>query len=325
MTGQVRPDEHDDPVAAVLAARREGALLALPTSGTTGLPVRRVVRTTGSWWDSFGAYSELTGVGASARVWVPGPLASTMNLFAAVHAVETGAHLVEDPAHATHACLTPTQLERRGGELSRGTAVVVAGAHLPGGLLLAARDAGLRVSHYYGAAELSFVAAAKEGDELRPFAQVEIEVRDCPVPGTIWVRSPWVCERLTGAAGSLLLDVPGWASVGDLGQFTAGLLTVRGRPDAIVTAGATVLIADVEAVLSRVAAGGVAVHGVAHPTLGHVVAVTLTNEADREPLERLAREQLPVTHRPRVWHVVESLPTTAAAKVDRAALGRGPS
>ena len=324
MTRLVRPDAHDDPVAAVFSAHRSGARLALETSGTTGPAPRRVVRTTQSWWDSFPAYSELTGVADGARVWVPGPLRSTMNLFAAVHAAWVGADLVDDPARADHACLTPAVLERRGEELPRGARVVVAGAHLPDQLVATARQRGLRITHYYGAAELSFVsAAASEGDgALRAFPGVEIEIRDDPVPGTIWVRSPWVCDGYAGPPGSLLRAAGGWATVGDVGSLEYGVLVVRGRPDAIVTAGATVLIADVESVLAPAARGGVAVHPVPHPTLGQLVAATLTLDADREPLERLARDRLPVTHRPRVWRVVPQLPLTDGGKLDRAALAR---
>ena len=113
---------------------------------------------------------------AGARVWVPGPLRSTMNLFAAVHAVWAQADVVDDPGTADHACLTPAELERRGEELRRGTRVIVAGAHLPDRLATTARQRGLRISHYYGAAELSFVAAASsEGDgALRAFHQVDM-------------------------------------------------------------------------------------------------------------------------------------------------------
>ncbi|HKX66277.1 MAG TPA: long-chain fatty acid--CoA ligase [Intrasporangium sp.] len=324
MTRLVRPDEHDDPVAAVLSAHRSGARLALSTSGTTGATPRRVVRTTQSWWDSFPAYSELTGVAVGARVWAPGPLGSTMNLFAAVHAAWAGADVIDDPAQADHACLTPFELERRGDELPRGTRVVVAGAHLPDRLAAAAQQRGLRITHYYGAAELSFVAAASsDGDGvLRPFRAVDIQIRDEPAPGTIWARSPWLCDGYAGPPGSLLRAAGGWATVGDIGSFESGVLVVRGRPDAIVTAGATVLIADVEAVLAPAARGGVAVHAVPHPTMGALVAATLTLAADRETLERLARDRLPVTHRPRVWRVVPQLPLTDGGKVDRAALAR---
>ena len=72
--------------------------------------------------------------------------------------------------------------------------------------------------------------------------------------------------------------------------------------------------------LAPAAQGAVAVHAVPHPTLGQLVAATLTLDADREVLERLARDRLPATHRPRVWRVVTQLPVTDGGKVDRAAL-----
>jgi acyl-CoA synthetase (AMP-forming)/AMP-acid ligase II len=322
MAALVRPDEHDDPVGAVLAARRAGSRLALATSGTTGTRPRRVLRSTDSWWGSFDAYSELTAVRAGSRVWIPGPLRSTMNLFAAVHSAEVGAVIVDDPATATHACLTPTQLERLGSELPQGTEVVVAGARLPEGLATAAKAGGLRLAHYYGAAELSFVAATKGAAGLRAFTGVEIEIRDDPVAGTIWVRSPWVCDGYEGPPGSFVRDSRGWASVGDLGSLAEEVLTVRGRPDAIITAGATVLIADVEAVLRPSAHGAFAVHPVAHPTLGEVVGITVTDAADRATLDEAARRDLPVTHRPRVWRTASALPHTPAGKLDRASLSQ---
>jgi len=323
MTDHVRPEEHTDPVAAVLSARRTGAALSLTTSGSTGPTPRRVLRTTESWWGCFPAYSDLTGVRRGARVWVPGTLRSTMNLFAAVHAAWAGAELVAGAQSATHACLTPAQLERRGSDLPAGARIVVAGAGLPDGVAAAARQRGLRIDHYYGAAELSFVAASDAGDgRLRPFPGVEVEVRDEPVTGTIWVRSDWVCDGYDGPPGSLRRAEDGWASVGDLGRLDGSVLTVLGRPDAVVTAGATVLVSDVEAVLRPVARGTVVVHGVPHPSLGEVVAVTLTDGRDRAGLEQVARARLPVSHRPRVWRVVPELPLTEAGKVDRAALGR---
>ena len=321
MTGYVRPEEHADPVVAVLSARRTGDALSLTTSGSTGPTARRVLRTTESWWGCFPAYSDLTGVGRGARVWVPGTLRSTMNLFAAVHAAWAGAQLVADAPSATHACLTPAQLERRGSELPAGARVVVAGAGLPVAVAAAARQRGLSVDHYYGAAELSFVAATHAGDGLlRPFPGVEVEVRAEPIAGTIWVRSAWVCDGYSGPPGSLRHAEGGWASVGDLGRLDGSVLTVTGRPDAVVTAGATVLVSDVEAVLGPFARGTVVVHGIPHPSLGEVVAVTLTDGRDRASLEQVARARLPVSHRPRVWRVVAELPLTEAGKVDRAAL-----
>jgi acyl-coenzyme A synthetase/AMP-(fatty) acid ligase len=320
MPRHTRPEEHPDPVDAVFEAHRTGALLALATSGSSGTDVREVLRTTTSWWCSFDAYSGLTGIRTGSRVWVPGPLRSTMNLFAAVHARWAGAELTDDPATATDACLTPTQLDQRGHELPGGTAAVVAGAHLSAPAARRAADRGLRVAHYYGAAELSFVAWGTSAADLTPFPEVEVEVRDEPREGTVWVRSPYLCDGYDGAHGALVRDADGWATVGDLGRLDDGTLTVLGRPDVIVTAGATVLIDDVERALASVARGPIAVHAVTHPTMGQLVAVTLTDASDRASLERHARAHLPSSHRPRAWQVVPLLPLTAGGKPDRARL-----
>ncbi|CCH77434.1 O-succinylbenzoate-CoA ligase [Nostocoides japonicum T1-X7] len=339
----VRPDEHDDPVAAVRAARTRGAMLSLPTSGTSGPTARRVLRSTESWWVTFDAYSDLTGVSEGVRVWVPGPSTSTMVLFARVHAAVCDARLVASPADATHACLTPARLARDAGALPRGTVVTVAGASLSPAAWMAAARHGLELRHYYGAAELSFVAAGTTGEDLRAFPGVEIDIRptDAAHPtrsedhadelpdgerattGEIWVRSAWVCDGYDGPPGSLRRDPHGWATVGDLGALRGdGVLTVHGRPDTVTTGGATVLLADVEAALVPRAGGPIAVHGIPHPTLGEVVAVALTDARDRESLEPYARAHLSAAQRPRVWRVVPELPLTAAGKVDRARLAR---
>ncbi|MFB6719000.1 o-succinylbenzoate--CoA ligase [Kribbella sp. NPDC056345] len=299
-------------VRAVLEARELGVPIALPTSGTTDRP-RMVVRDTESWWASFEAYSELTGVGSGAAVWVPGPLSATMNLFAAVHAEVVGARVVGEPGEATHACLTPAQLDRLGGELGPEVVICVAGARLE------RRAAAANVVHYYGAAELSFVAAGTHADDLRPFDGVEVELRD----GEIWVRSPYVCLGYAdGATGPLRTDPDGWATVGDRGRWSGTTLSVLGRPGAVTTSGATVVIAEVEERLASVARGPVVVFGVPHAVLGEVLAVAVVVEADLATLREYAREHLPPSHRPRRWQFVGELPLTPGGKIDRARLAR---
>lgn len=302
-------------MAAVLAAHARGERLALPTAGTTGGRGRRIVRSTASWWSSFDAYGDLSGVGPGARLWVPGPMRATMNLFAAVHAAAVGARLVADPGDATHACLTPAQLAREGDRLRPGTRVIVAGDRLPAPIAASASDSGLRVAHYYGAAELSFVAAGSSADDLRPFPGVEVEVRG----GVIWVRSAYLCEGYADAATGPLLRDGEWASVGDLGRVDAGSLVVLGRPGHVVTAGATVSLAEVEAALGAAAHAPFAVVGVPHPTLGAVLAVVVTDPADEARLRDVARA-LPAAQRPRLWYRRPVLPLTAAGKLDRVAL-----
>jgi acyl-CoA synthetase (AMP-forming)/AMP-acid ligase II len=303
-----RPSEDADPVGAVLEAHADGEDLVLGTSGTTST-TRDVVRSTESWWSSFAGYTELSEVEAGARLWLPGPLVATMNLFAAVHARVAGAVLVEHPGDATHACLTPAVLARRGDELPRGTRVVTGGDALSPAQHAAA--AGLEVVHYYGAAELSFVASGPHAEELRAFPGVEIRVVD----SEIRVRSGYVARPGSGS----LRVVDGWATVGDLGVLDGDRLVVLGRPEAVVTAGATVLLGEVEAALASAAVAPYALVGVPHHDLGAVLAAVVTDPGDRERLAERAR-QLPAAQRPRLWRLAAELPLTDAGKVDRAGL-----
>jgi acyl-CoA synthetase (AMP-forming)/AMP-acid ligase II len=176
--------------------------------------------------------------------------------------------------------------------------------------------AGVTVHHYYGAAELSFVAWGGHAEDLHLFPGVEAQTRD----GEIWVRSPYVCAGYDGPPGPLRRDPSGFASVGDRGRLSDGVLEVDGRPEAVTSAGATVQVADVERELRAAARGEVVVLGIPHPRLGAVVAAVLTEAADHPSLTLRSRERLDPAARPRVWHLVEQLPRTTAGKLDRQAL-----
>ncbi|SEO61050.1 AMP-binding protein [Trujillonella endophytica] len=308
-----------DPVAAVLAAATDGRLVALRTSGTTSRP-RAVVRTVASWTDSFPHVSALAGIDAGSRVCVPGPLSATMNLFAAVHARWSGAPLVGAPAEATHVHLTPAALTGalQAGTDLRGRTLVVAGDRLHPALAARAEAAGARVAHYYGAAELSFVAWGTHADDLRPFPDVEVEVRD----GRIWARSPFLSRGYAaGAEGPFDLAGDGFATVGDRGRLAGGVLTVTGRGgDAVLTGGVTVLVGEVEEVLRRATGADALVVGVPHPRLGAVVAAVLADPAAVGAARAAARAELAPAQRPRRWFALPHLPTTGAGKVDRAAV-----
>ena len=307
-----------DPVGAVLAAYDRGERIALRTSGTTARP-RSVVRSAASWVDSFPAVSGLTGIGPGSRLWVPGPLTATMNLFAAVHARYVAAEVSDSPAGATHACLTPAALARCLGAVDlRGMHVIVAGDRLGRGLTERASRAGARVSHYYGAAELSFVAWGSAEDDLRPFPGVQVQIRE----GLIWVRSPYVSQGYVGEPGPLRVAGDGFATVGDGGRLTADVLTVTGRGNtAVVTAGATVLVDDVERALRDSCGGELVVIGIPHQRLGQVVGAVLTARSALNTVQAQARNLLPPSARPRLWFHLPVLPLTPAGKVDRAAIG----
>lgn len=310
-----------DPVAAVLAAHRDGRSIAVRTSGTTSRP-RAVVRSTASWWDSFPAVTALTGLHAAARLWLPGPLHASMNLFAAVHAHAVGAAVVTDPARATHGCLTPAALTAAldAGAPLAGLRLVVAGDRLPRSLADRATAAGAQVAHYYGAAELSFLAWGTADDDLRPFPGVEVAVRD----GVLWARSPYLSEGCAEGDGPFVVDAEGWATVGDRGACTpAGTVAVAGRGDAaVLTGGATVLVAEVEAALRAAGAGDCVVVGVPHPRFGQLVAAVGTDPAALAAARSAVGPELSAAQRPRVWLHLERWPVTAAGKLDRTEVAR---
>ena len=308
-----------DPVSAVLEAHERCEPIALQTSGTTSRP-RSVVRTTASWVDSFDSVSRLAEIDRGSRVWVPGPLAATMNLFAAVHARTVGARLVDAPDHASHAHLTPAMLMAAlsGGADLHGVHVVVAGDRLSRDLAAQAVAGGARTSHYYGAAELSFVAWGSHEDDLRPFTGVEVQIRG----DAIWVRSPYLSQGYDdGADGPFAVDAEGFATVGDHGNLEHGLLAVAGRGAAtILTGGATVLVGDVEQALRRATGSDVVIIGVPHPRLGQVVAAVMTDPVMAARLRASARTELTPAQQPRLWFSVPSFPVTTSGKVDRSAL-----
>ena len=312
-----------DPLTALAAADPED-LLAFRTAGTAG-QARTVLRTSRSWTASYPHVSDLLGMTSASRVWVPGPLSASMNLFAAAHAAWAGAELVTGPSNATHAHLTPWLLRRQLAEdpaVLSGLHLVVAGDRLSSTLRDTAVSLSARVSHYYGAAELSFVAWGEHAESLRPFPGVEVTARD----GELWVRSPYVCEGYAEAQHVLRRDPDGWLTIGDRGEVQpedeGGRVTVFGRSGGVTTAGATVLEADIEHALRLEASGDVAVVGVPHPDLGQVVAAVVTHPDDVARLQEVSRRVLAPQQRPRRWFHLTSLPLTGNGKVDKAAIVR---
>ena len=277
-----------------------------------------MTRTTESWTSSFPAVTELTRLSSSSLVWVPGPRSATLNLFAAVHTVSVSAVLVDDAGSATHAHLTPSTLTRALDEdlPLEGTTVVVAGDRLSPALHDRAAAAGARVHHYYGAAELSFVAWGSHVEDLRAFPGVEVAVRG----GEVWARSPYLCAGYDGPPGPLRRSGDGFATVGDTGVLRDGRLTVTGRPGAVTVGGSTVCLAEVESALAARAAGQVSVVGLPHQTWGMLLAVVLTSASDHPELVAVAKDELARAARPRLWFHLDPLPQTAAGKVDRQAL-----
>lgn len=305
-----------------------GAFLVVGTSGSTSTP-RAVVRTARSWTLSFPAYSALTGIGPGDRVLLTGPLFSTMQLFAAVHALAVGAIVTDDPAAADTAVCVPAALPElldRIGDDAAPTplrSVVLAGAALSDSLAARAHAAGVEVVEYYGAAELSFVAARRWPAPLTAFPEVQLRLRD----GELWARSPFHALGYQDAAGPAALhaDRDGFVSVGDLASIgTDGGLRLLGRGDAAVTVGGrTLLVEDLETTLTGLAqVRDAAVTGLPHPRFGQqLLALVVPAEGfDLAAVRAAARTVLRGEALPRRWLPVPRIPRRPNGKLDRAAI-----
>ncbi|HXH33609.1 MAG TPA: fatty acid--CoA ligase family protein [Plantibacter sp.] len=307
------------------------------TSGSTGEP-RIVLRTAASWSDSFAAVADLLGAGPSDVIALSSPPASSLSLFSVAHAADAGFTLAFPSAHtltvgdARDATLfhgTPGGLRTLldAGPPPRLRAALIGGASLDPSLRAKAVAAGIRVTSYYGAAELSFVAVDDDDSEhpgLHAFPGVRLEIRDDDV---LWVRSPYLASGYLEGVGPLRRDGD-WATVGDRARLDDGRLTLLGRADdAILTAAATVIPADVEQALRQL--DGVAdavVFGLPNGGVGELVTAVIERAPGTNPrragLRAGSTALLPPTHLPRRWFVTGELPRTVTGKPARAELIR---
>jgi O-succinylbenzoic acid--CoA ligase len=145
------------------------------------------------------------------------------------------------------------------------------------------------------------------------------------------VAAPGVEGRIRVRAGSLFHGYFPHAGSAPLAVFdtndrgvldAAGRLTVLGRIDAIInTGGEKVDPLEVEAAIRGVGAADVAVVGVADVQWGEsVVALVVNCPHDDEALHVLLRKTLAVHKVPKRFVRVDSLPRSAAGKLDRRAL-----
>ncbi|GAA1440407.1 class I adenylate-forming enzyme family protein [Leifsonia poae] len=334
---------------AARAGARPGLGWAALTSGTTGTP-RIVLRTADSWASSFAAIDALLGRRPDDVLFLPAPPASSMTLFSIAHAhakalgvvLGGGGAVTPGPArdatlfHGTPGALLSMIEAIESGSPSRLRSALVGGSDLAASTRERAERLGIRVVAYYGAAELSFVAV-DQGDGLRPFPGVEVQVRD----DVLWVRSPYVAAgyltdgpQTDGSEtdgpvtdGPFRTDDDGWCTVGDRAALDGDRITLRGRrDDAILTASATVIPGEVEAAIRSLPwVGDAVVFGMPNATIGSLVAAVVEPAAGRAvPALSTVRAQadavLSHTHRPRRWFGMSELPRTASGKPARAAI-----
>jgi acyl-CoA synthetase (AMP-forming)/AMP-acid ligase II len=301
---------------------------AASTSGSSGTP-RIVLRSEASWASSFALIAGLLKVDSDDAIALPAPPASSLTLFSLAHALAGGPRPLVSEGHSVVAadyqeatCFHGTPQAFRAlldAPPPRMKSALIGGSRLDPVLRSRAEALGIRVIAYYGAAELSFVAA-DSGQGLRSLPGVELRIdRD-----ELWVRSPFVAN--TYADRPLRRDGE-WVTAGDRAEFANGGLRLLGRSDdAILTASATVVPEEVETLLRTLpGVSDAAVIGVPHPTLGAVVVAVIEAERQSRPqlsaLKEASRELLAPAHRPRRWFVGE-LPRTASGKPARARLRR---
>ncbi|RCW42895.1 long-chain acyl-CoA synthetase [Halopolyspora algeriensis] len=321
------------------------------TSGSSGRP-RVLIRSRRSWQDSFRAF-DLGVTPGGESVLVPGPLSSSLFLFAALHALHEGhdVRLLErwSATEAARACrrhtvihLVPAMLaallavlERRPRLRAECTVhtVVCGGARVDDEL----RDRltrilpGCALVEYYGSAEHSLVALRRDRAPLRPVDGVELDVRDgdrsvpAGTAGLLWVRSPLAFDGYLDAGAVRSPAEGGFFSVGDRAVCHGdGTLTVLGRAGATVTSGAKVIAAEeVEAVLRGVdGVADVVVSATPHPRFGALLTAVVETAPDTRPrlgaLRARTRAELEPGKRPRRWLATAALPRTAAGKPARA-------
>jgi len=332
------------------------------TSGTTRTP-KAFVRTVASWQRSLELSTAYFGTAAGDRVLVPGPLSASLSLYALAECLYAGATFLGQSTPDTAAALellsagaatqlvaVPSQL----GMLARRArapwpavrTIVAGGAKLGEGEAAALRRLApeAAVYEYYGASELSFVAARLAapgaGPQLvgRPFPGVEVRIGcpdhsaaaagPAPVPGTIWVRSDLVCQGyLAGDDGLSFRRDGDWATVGDYGWLDEhGQLHVAGRSaDLIVTGGFNVYPHEIEDVLRSAGCDAVAV-GLPDGLRGRTVAAVIRSDGPpgftAKELRGLCARELAPFKVPRRFYWVREWTPGHTGKASRAGLVR---
>jgi acyl-CoA synthetase (AMP-forming)/AMP-acid ligase II len=203
---------------------------------------------------------------------------------------------------------------------------------------------GCRVKRTYGSTEAPTITTSGPTDPYErardtdghPVGDAEISVRDPTTGGRVgpdqvgelWIRGP---EMFAGYADAALTAAAiarpgGWYRSGDLGSLDAeGWLRVTGRlSDTIIRAGENISASEVEAVLEAHPAvrNAVAVP-VADPQVGERVAaiVVTTGPFDLEECRNwFAQRGITRFKTPELVIAIDSMPTLAAGKPDRAGL-----
>jgi len=150
-------------------------------------------------------------------------------------------------------------------------------------------------------------------------------------PGELWVRGARITRGYLDdpAATAEAIDADGWLHTGDLAEMDDdGSCRVVGRlKDMIKTGGENVSPVEVEELLvTHPDVARAAVVGLPDQRWGELVVAFVVPAEGRDPdpaeLTEFCRDGLSPFKVPRLWRVVDDLPMTASAKVQRAELRR---
>jgi len=220
----------------------------------------------------------------------------------------------------------------RAGELGRLRLAVSGSAPLAADLHRAVAEAGGgTILERYGMTETLMTLSNPYDGERRPgtvgfpFPGVEARVPDGG--GEILVRGPAIFSGYwQRPAASAEAFVDGWFRTADLGEVDDGYVRILGRAaDLVISGGYNVYPAEVEDVLlGHPAVAEVAVTGTPSDEWGEVVTAWVVPDAagpfDTGAVLAWAAERLAAYKRPRLVHVVDTLPRNAMGKVQRSAL-----
>lgn len=315
------------------------------TSGSTGNP-KAFVRTQASWIESFKVAEKVFNLTPHDCFMAPGPLAHSLSLFAATHALHLRAKLfltdkfnpkeVRDAIHtgkATVVYLVPTMINAlvKQEKTDRKVSFLSSGAKLSNKLMEELKGVFPNASlyEYYGASELSFVSYTTESLRKiqpnsvgKPFPNVEITIKDKKVH----VNSPYVFSHyLNDPDATQKVKTSIGINIGDLGYLKDGLLTLIGRENnLIITGGVNVYPEEVEKLLKTL------------PTIKELMITSVPSnywgekiialvewhcEPDLDSVKQLSK-QLPIEMRPRRYYKVSNLPYTDTRKLARHEINR---
>lgn len=174
---------------------------------------------------------------------------------------------------------------------------------------------------------LNFVdAQAKLGSAGKPLMPVQLRIQAATGKvGSIEVKAPNITPGYVGdqAAFKKKLTADGWYQTGDSGYLdNEGFLYIKGRDDDMfISGGENIFPDEIEHVYNGYAnIQAISVIGVEHPQWGQVpVAYIITDveKIDTAKLISYGREHLAHYKVPKVFKIIDELPTTASGKVQR--------